>query len=141
MPELKMGLCILISLLLAGCGGVGDAPDRRIVRGTVTLNGTPLEGGVIRFLPQPTGPIAAGKIRDGKYEVINKGGVPLGKHKVEIKGTPILPDDTTGMSLGEIDAATKPAIKVPEKYYKDSQLEATVEAGNAPYSVDFELKD
>lgn len=141
MPELKIILCILISLLLAGCGGVGDAPDRRIVTGNVTLNGTPLEGGVIRFLPQPSGPIAAGKIRDGKYEVTNKGGVPLGKHKVEIKGTPILPDNTTGMSLGEIDAATKPAIKVPEKYYKDSQLEATVEAGSDPFNVDFELKD
>ena len=141
MPALKIKLCFLTSLLLLGCGGVGDAPDRRIVSGKVNLNGTPLEGGVIRFLPQPTGPIAAGKIRDGKYEVTNKGGVPLGKHKVEIKGTPILPENTTGMSLGEIDAATRPAIKVPEKYYKDSQLEATIEAGNEPYTVDFDLKD
>lgn len=128
-------------VLAVGCGGVSDAPDRRIVTGTVTLNGTPVEGAAIRFVPQPKGPLAAGKVIDGKYEVTNKGGVPLGKHRVEIKGTPILPADTTGMSLGEIDAATKPAIKIPEKYYKSSKLEATIEAGSAPLTINFDLKD
>ncbi len=128
-------------VLSVGCGGVTDAPDRRIVTGTVTLNGIPVEGAAIRFVPQPKGPLAAGKVIDGKYEVTNKGGVPLGKHRVEIKGTPILPADTTGMSLGEIDAATRPAVKIPQKYYKNSELEATIEAGSAPFTINFELKD
>ncbi len=75
------------------------------------------------------------------YEISNKGGVPLGKHRVEIKGTPILPDDTDGKSLGEIDAATKPAVPIPKKYHSKSELEATVEAGNEPLIINFELKE
>ncbi|MBN72552.1 MAG: hypothetical protein CME32_25140 [Gimesia sp.] len=136
------GLLLLSALLLlVGCGGISDAPDRRVVTGTVTLDGAPLEGGVIRFRPLPEGPIAAGKIRDGKYEVTNKGGVPIGKQRVEIKGAPILPADTAGMSLGEIDAATKPAIPVPDKYHKNSELEADIEAGGDPLVLDFDLKN
>lgn len=130
-----------VMLLLCGCGGVADAPDRRVVSGAVTLNGAPLEGGIISFIPQPEGPIATGKIRDGKYEVINKGGVPLGKHRVKIKGAPILPARTEGMSLAEIDAATKPPIAIPEKYNEKSELETTVEAGSEPFTVNFELKE
>lgn len=133
-------ICCMALVLLAGCGGISDAPDRRVVTGTVTLDGTPLEGGVIRFRPQPEGPIAAGKIRDGKYEVTNKGGVPLGKQRVEIKGAPILPANTSGMSLGQIDAATKPAIPIPDKYHKNSELEADIEAGSEPQVLNFELK-
>ncbi|WP_339733296.1 hypothetical protein [uncultured Gimesia sp.] len=140
MPGRRLILCGIL-LLTVGCGGVSDAPDRRVVKGSVTLNGEPLEGAVIRFLPQPAGPVAAGKIINGMYEISNKGGVPLGKHRVEIKGTPILPADTEGKSLGEIDAATKPAIPVPEKFNSKSELEATVESGSEPFFVDFELKD
>jgi len=130
-----------VLILTVGCGGVSDAPDRRVVKGSVTLNGKPLEGAVIRFRPLPEGPIAAGKVINGMYEITNKGGVPLGKHRVEIKGTPILPDDLEGKSLGEIDAATKPAIPIPEKYHSKSELEATVEAGKQPLIVDFVLKE
>ncbi|QDU09972.1 hypothetical protein [Gimesia aquarii] len=141
MPVIRMILYGALLALFSGCGGVRDAPDRRIVKGIVTLNGEPLEGAAIRFLPQPTGPVAAGKVKNGMYEISNKGGVPLGKHRVEIKGIPILPDDTDGKSLGEIDAATKPAISIPEKYHTNSELEATVEAGSEPFIVDFELKE
>ncbi|MCH9652722.1 MAG: hypothetical protein K0U86_00435 [Planctomycetes bacterium] len=139
MSGIRTILCGIL-ILAVGCGGVSDAPDRRIVTGTVTLDGVPVEGAAIRFLPQPTGPIAAGKVIDGKYEVTNKGGVPLGKHRVEIKGIPILPADTKGMSLGEIDAATRPPVPIPEKYFKNSKLEATIEAGSGPHTVNFELK-
>lgn len=141
MPGIRLILCGALLTLNFGCGGVSDAPDRRIVKGSVTLNGKPLEGAAIRFLPQPTGPVAAGKVINGMYEISNKGGVPLGKHRVEIKGTPILPADTEGKSLGEIDAATKPAIPIPDKYHSKSELEASVEAGSEPFIVDFELKE
>lgn len=140
MPGIRFILWGML-LITVGCSGISDAPDRRVVKGSVTLNGEPLEGAVIRFLPQPAGPVAAGKIVNGMYEISNKGGVPLGKHRVEIKGTPILPADTEGKSLGEIDAATKPAIPVPEKFNSKSELETTIEAGNEPLFVDFELKE
>ncbi len=55
MPGIRLILWGVL-LLSLGCGGVSDAPDRRIVKGSVTLNGKPLEGAAIRFLPQPMGP-------------------------------------------------------------------------------------
>ena len=141
MPARLLSILGLLFLLSTGCGGVTDAPDRRIVKGTVTFNGEPLEGAVIRFKPQPSGPIAAGKVINGTYEVTNKGGVPIGKHRVEIKGAPILPADTEGKSLGQIDAETKPAIPIPDKYHAKSELEADVEPGSDPLIVDFELNE
>ena len=43
---------LLVSWGVMGCGGGDDGLDRQPVTGTVTLDGTPLETGTIRFLPE-----------------------------------------------------------------------------------------
>ena len=68
-----LGLTVLTPL--AGCG---KTSDRALVSGKVTYLGEPVANGEIRFdaiggTTQPTG----ASIRDGRYEVVGKGGVPI----------------------------------------------------------------
>ena len=78
---------------LAGCGG----PKRVAVSGTVTLDGKPLNGGVLSFSPDASKGNAArvnctGPVRDGHFELRTSGvvrsetgsGVPPGWYKVSL---------------------------------------------------------
>ncbi|MEJ7637794.1 MAG: hypothetical protein WKF75_07350 [Singulisphaera sp.] len=47
-----MAASLLVPLGLLGCGTGSDGLDRQAVTGSVTLDGAPLETGMIRFLPQ-----------------------------------------------------------------------------------------
>jgi hypothetical protein len=79
-------MLVVCCAILAGCSG--DA-TRRPVEGTVTLDGVPVDGGVIQFLAQ--GDDAHGKrinvhadIKDGKYYLATGAGPNLGIYKVMI---------------------------------------------------------
>ena len=71
-------------VMIAGCD-TSDLP-RRIVHGTVTVGGNRVETGEVRFVPieGTRGPISAARIANGEFRVAERGGVPLGKHRVEI---------------------------------------------------------
>lgn len=77
---------MIILILAAGCGRAGDEPKRSIVRGKVRLNHQLVEDGQIRFIPLPgtPGPVAIAPVHHGEYVCDDKGGVPVGKHRVEI---------------------------------------------------------
>ena len=57
-----------------------------MVRGAATLNGSPIEDGQIRYVPieKTVGPTTIARITNGEYVCDAKGGVPVGKHRVEI---------------------------------------------------------
>jgi hypothetical protein len=88
----------LISAVFLAAGCAGDSGPRLVpVSGTVTLNGKPLEGAVVTFVPDAankegrpgediTGP-------EGNYKVMTSGrsGVVPGKYKVTITKAPALP--------------------------------------------------
>ncbi len=93
-------------ILLTGCGG--GQLDARIVEGRVTSGGEPVELGQIRFVPidGTSGPASVATIRDGHYRIEARGGVPFGKHRVEIDaqkrtGRMVLGD--TGFEQGMIE--------------------------------------
>ena len=78
--------------LVSGCGG---GPRRVPVSGEVTLDGAPLNGGVLRFYPDPAKGNqhrvnCQGPVRGGKYTLLTQAvtasetgsGVPLGWYKV-----------------------------------------------------------
>tara|TARA_R100001132_G_C3275619_1_gene99117 strand:- start:7549 stop:7923 length:375 start_codon:yes stop_codon:yes gene_type:complete len=123
--------------MLNGCGGTDDGPARRFVTGKVLYQNQPVENGMIRFIPQPSGPVASARIIDGTYRVENKGGVPLGEHRVEITST------AGGTELVEAevmpDKNAAPVIEIPEKYNTNSGLTADIEAGESAQKVDFSL--
>src|SRR4051812_23362209 len=78
----KFGIPACVVMLVAGCNSNG----RQSPRGAVTLDGTLLESGVIKFIPQPgtNGPSAGGLIEAGQFSVASGKGVFPGSYRVEI---------------------------------------------------------
>lgn len=128
--------CCLLATMI-GCGAASsDAPPRRIVEGSVTYDGKPLPSGMIRFVPIPAGPVASAPIVDGKYEITNKEGVPLGEAKVEIEGG----GGADSLTQDQIEAGMKSAsIVLPAKYNRQSTLTETISEGSGPQVIDFAL--
>ncbi|WP_417384932.1 hypothetical protein [Gimesia sp.] len=129
-------LCPLCFVM--GCGGVADAPERRIVTGEVLYQNQPIEKGTIRFIPQPSGPVASARIENGAYRVENKGGVPLGDHRIEIRSA------AGGTELVEAevmpDKNAAPVTAIPPKYNDNSTLNAVVKSGEGELQLDFSLE-
>ena len=124
-------LCLLVMSVL-GCGGGGadDQPDLGLVTGTVTLDGKPLAGVEVLFLPTGGRPSQGNTDDAGKYELAytrDANGAVLGKHTVQIS-TVFDPDAPPSDS----------AVKVPEQYGEQSTLTAEVVAGENTF--DFKLE-
>jgi hypothetical protein len=125
----------LLAPALAGCSRGG--PAKVVVVGEVRYNGAPLPNGEIRFIPTDgtTGPVSGGTITDGKYVAEGKGGVPVGKHRVEIRS--YRPIRNAAIDQSAEGGCTEQFL--PSKYNGESTLTATVSAGNAATDVNFDL--
>ncbi len=80
------GICVL----LATCFGCGNKGLRRAaVAGHVTLDGQPIEEGVIQFLPVngTVGPETGGIIAKGQYDIPQQRGPVVGKSRVELRAS------------------------------------------------------
>ena len=127
--------------LAAGCGG-RDALPMVVVHGTVTCGGEPVERGEIRFVPieGTPGPLSAGLISKGEYQIDVRGGVPAGRHRVEIvaqrrTGRQVMRD--TGTESAMMDETVQ--LGPPEYAGEQSPLVAEVSKSNARF--DFELPE
>jgi hypothetical protein len=117
----RIALLLMFGLLLAGCD---HGPPMGTVKGTVTLDGQPVDGGVITFVPsdgnsQPEAvPITA-----GAYSVT----MPVGDKRVEIYWAP------SGGQVGDTATQGREQIvqRVPAKYNAQSTLTHTVAKGEA----------
>ena len=132
-PARHLQYCFLTAmLLLTGCG----SSNRAGVTGLVTLDGKPLEGGVIGFFPAKgnKGPTAGAVITNGRYEINAAKGVPVGANRVNIKSM-----QKTGRKIpgprGETDEL---ANVVPPGYNTDSTLVCDIQPGSN--ELNFELK-
>jgi len=134
---------ILLTCLSGGCGR--DGPERVIVTGTVTYRGEPIEVGQIRFLPTAgtEAPVSGAFIRNGKYVVDAKGGVPVGTHNVRIEARRIDPNYQPPPEGARQSAETSPPFQqyIPAKYNRETELEVTIESGSSTITKDFELTD
>ncbi len=74
---------IALSCLVAGCSGEQNS---KVVFGTVRCGGEPVAIGYVRFVPLEAtrGPASTGVVTDGQYRIESRGGVPIGKHRVEV---------------------------------------------------------
>jgi hypothetical protein len=106
--------------LLAGCHD-GDGLERVPITGTLTIQGKPLPGASIQFLPLEGSnlPGALGVSDEtGRFEVISSReedtGVPPGEYSVRVsrfvdeEGTPLLPGTPPAMSLGSRESIPSP---------------------------------
>lgn len=132
-------VALMVSLTLCGCGGGGaDVPELGSVTGTVTVDGTPIEGATVEFIPQAGGrPSTATTDAQGKYELQWSGenmGAAIGTHKVVIRTerAGFSPEGDEGVAV-----EARPELLPPE-YNDDSTLNQEVAAGDQ--TIDFALE-
>jgi len=115
----------MVLLLLTGCSG---NDGRHGVAGTVSLDGKPLEEGLICFRPMPGtgGPSAGCPIQDGRFSLSADKGVFAGKFRVEITAS-----KKTGRKVKEPmgNIVDETISIIPERYNRQSTLTADVEEG------------
>ena len=141
--------CALLLLALAGCPGGGasrDLPDLVPVGGTVTLDGKPLSGAHVTFVPVGSTPgWACTGLTDasGHYEVMADAehkGAPVGEFKVTCTKwvTEDGSDFQSEMGVNPMEAGALELL--PPKYSDESEteLKATVPAGGSD-SINFDL--
>ncbi len=130
---MKRKIVLLLALLPALLIGCGEA-ERRQVAGTVTLDGQPLEEGIIRFeAVQGQRPSAAAIIEQGRYtvavapgrvRVVIEGYEKIGEHRLE--GEPNAPPVEIKRQI------------VPARYNRQSELTALIDADRD--DLDFVLR-
>jgi hypothetical protein len=128
-------IALLLLLTLLGCGQRGGL-EKIEVSGNVTLDDRPITNGEILFYPieSTAGSVSGGPIKDGHYLAKGRGGVPVGKHRVEIRGF----QSPTPASGGELAIEGGPAEQyVPPQYNTRSTLTAVVDAAHT--TLDFSL--
>ena len=115
------GILMLLVLMAAGCGG--DPLGRQAIDGSVTLDGTPLSHGNVRFEPQTVeSPISAGAVIDaGKFRIGRERGLPPGVYRVSIS----CPQMQSAIDQ-QTDAGGQAQELVPERYNRNTELTATV---------------
>jgi hypothetical protein len=105
-------MLVAVALTVAGCG---KKSSRQVpVVGTVTLDGDPVGGALVVFMPTEDSPGQGGFARtgpDGKFEIkheLNGPGLVPGTYKVTVGGSPPMMDGQSGEPV--------PSKKVPGRY-------------------------
>lgn len=126
-----LSIGILGLALAGGCGGQTKAQ----VSGTITLDGVPVENGVIQFYPTGgAGQTAGGGIENGKYKVE----ASVGEMTVTVTASKVVGKQKL-YDTPDSPVVDKVVEVIPDEYNKVSTLKVTLKAG-ANQNVDFELK-
>lgn len=137
---------ISIVVLLAVTNGCGpnNPLGRLTVNGKVTLDGEPLDHGMIAFSPQTPGGVGSGAVvKNGAYAIPIENGLPPGKYLVRINSaalatTPAL-GPTNGGPPGPGSAIAPGTERISPHYNTQSQILVEVVLGKTA-QFDFETK-
>ncbi len=150
-------LCLAGMLLSAGCSG-GGLTGLYPVRGTVTLNGKPLEGATITFVGKgDLRPATAISGSDGKYELftLDSPGAQPGSYSVVVQkmeapaeaSTADAGFDAQGRDLSMVQAAAnvgkgagKSKDLVPPKYLNPETTPLNFEVKNSSNTIELKLE-
>lgn len=117
----------VVAIVVVGCS---DPNGRQRVSGEILLDGQPLDSGKVSLRPVGTGPLAAGRIKNGKFVLTSDKGPLPGAYLIEIES-----QRGTGKKVPLID---NPSIKIeeteqiiPSDYNERSQLRIEVEPGGS----------
>jgi hypothetical protein len=139
MRPVRFVLWILLPLTV-GCGEEPRSPQFP-VSGKVTVDGKPLEQGLISFLPSVSGPAASAPIEAGAFALDRTDGPGQGPYKVEIvsvqsTGRQVVSPDDPSVTIEE----TRNII--PTRYNARSDLLVQVSAdGENAYRFDISSKE
>ena len=127
----------VLALALIGFAGCSGQPA---LQGTVTLDGAPVDGGAVSFVPTGgaggTGAVGA-QIVGGKYTIREDQGLAPGSYRVEIvwkkkTGRQVPAPGDPGNTVDET------AQVIPPQYNTKSTLTADIKPGTS--TLDFDLK-
>jgi hypothetical protein len=131
-----------LTLLAVLCGCSKSGLEKVIVSGDITYLGEPIKNGEIYFYPtgDTKGPVSGASVKDGHYKAVGKGGVPLGTHRVVIRG--FRAATNTSIAAAAAKAGLEGGIReqyLPAKFNDKSTLEVTISDDSESSSVDFTL--
>ncbi|QDU31857.1 hypothetical protein ETAA8_70180 [Anatilimnocola aggregata] len=118
-----VALLFLTGTCLLGCGGSGQ----KAIRGEVSLDGEPVDGGSIMFVPAAAGKSGSAAIVAGKYSVPAEDDLLPGTYRVEIVW-----NKPTGKQIPANDPGmlTDERLQViPDKYNTQSTLSVEITPG------------
>ena len=124
-----------VCLCLSGCGEPAGS-----VSGTVTLDGQPLNLGVVTFHPVAGGPAAIGAVtKNGTYEVSIGGqmSIPTGEYLVTVDAAEPVTVEMTG---GGPKPPPAPKRITPDKYANKDTTELRVTVKTGSNKIPLELK-
>jgi hypothetical protein len=126
--------CAAAACLGLGCGA-GDGPQLGNVTGTITMNGAPVPGLNVTFVPEAKGsPSYGGTDENGVYRLMfnrQRTGAEVGKHNVVIENREPETDDSGNRILSGV------VVTVPQKYSQPGTLSTEVRPGQN--KLDFAL--
>lgn len=129
--------CTLVAVLVAGCGRRDYTGERRFpLSGKITVDGQPMEHGLICFFPKEKVQVSGGPITKGAYSIPEEKGANAGHYKVEIHWTKPTGKRVRDAYGEEIMDEYKEGL--PDKYHKNSELTADISGKRTTF--DFELK-
>lgn len=138
-------LVVMVPCVLAGCGGRdANLPKLEPVSGTVTLDGQPLSGAVVQFVPVGTtrgSGASAVTGTDGTYSLKSPegdAGVPAGEYRVVISKEAMPDGSDPPAGVPPADSGAQETL--PPKYsdYERSEIKKTVFEGGG--TIDIEMK-
>lgn len=136
---LQSGALLLAIAALLGCGRSG--PERFAVSGQVTFDGAPLPDGEIVLTPDETtaGPVAAGRIENGGFDIPADRGPVAGAYTVAITAERSTGRKVKADILG--DATTEQLEQyIPDSYNARTTLVAEIAADRDDLNFDLSSK-
>jgi|SoiMethySBSTD1v2_1073268.scaffolds.fasta_scaffold1481692_2 hypothetical protein len=141
MTRTLAALCsALLCVVLTGCGNSEYTGQQRFpLSGKVTVDGQPMEFGVISFLPQGEGGRVSGSpIKNGAYSIDEAMGPTAGKYRVEIRWNKPTGRRVKDAYGEEIMDEYKEGL--PAKYHTSSELAADVSSKQTTFDFDLKTK-
>ncbi|MEZ6055786.1 MAG: carboxypeptidase-like regulatory domain-containing protein [Planctomycetaceae bacterium] len=140
-PLVQFLIVVAIGAVVSGCGGGGaEVPPLGIVSGVVKVDGKPIEGARVEFIPEAGGRPSSGVTdQDGKYTLSYADGVEgaaIGKHKVSVRT-----ERAAFSPEGGEGVATEARLEMlPPEYNDATSLSEEVKAEPTVINFDLETK-
>ena len=137
--SLVMMTLLSLSFSLTGCGGgLNDQPELGQVKGTVTMDGSPLAGVSVTFSPDSGRPATGKTDVAGNYELIyirDTPGCKLGHNTVIISNS-TEEDEMEQEGDDAVVSAKTDEKEIPDQYNNKTTLEADVQPGENTFNFD-----
>ena len=128
-------VAVSVGLISVGCGGTSAKPKPVAIRGSVTLDGSPLTEATIAFVASDGSPPRQFSVKDGKFD----GQVPPGSYSVAVKAYRPMKNPPKLDPNGPGGPPDTNEQYLPEKYNASTELKADIPPDGGP-ELTFSLK-